>query len=87
MKFLLLDADTDRTALVCLAYAAAVIACIFLTRAIFSIPKIVRALRTGVYLNAMMAIKQGVDADEVKKVLRHMDGGVTQEELPTITKY
>lgn len=51
-----------------LAYAALFVAIIFITRAIFNIPTIVKNLKAQTSLLVQIAKKEGVNAEEIKAI-------------------
>lgn len=51
-----------------------IVAIIFITRAVFSIPAMLRYFKAIMQLLAINAIKQGAPEDQVKKILKDSEG-------------
>lgn len=59
-----------------------VVVTIYTTRAIFSIPRLVRSATVTNYLLALIAEKNDCDTEKIRKAMKHMAGDIEAGELP-----
>jgi hypothetical protein len=78
--------DNTDAFLMYLLYAVAFIVSIFITRAIFSIPKFLRYQRAQIKLMALVAHQNGIAEERIQKILRESDGSTDETSLEFVNK-
>ena len=81
------QSSSDNGPLSDIMYIAVIIASIFITRAVFGIPRILRSLRSQTFLLGLIAEKQGCDAAKIKKALDHVDADALGDTYFTVGKF
>jgi ABC-type lipoprotein release transport system permease subunit len=86
MKTFLLDSNETPVLGYIMGYGIGILLIIIITRAVFSIPRIVRELHAHTLLLAKIAENQGVDRDWIMKVIAKAETGTSEKSLTQLQK-